>query len=90
MELPREEERRALALAPGTRLVSRLLAGARRRRLLAALRAGRLRAIRAEDVLDPEKIAGLAVESLWLFVGAGAGFALLDAAARLGRDLPPL
>jgi hypothetical protein len=80
----------ASSLGPQTRLVTRLLRGERRRRMLAALACGHLRVLRAEDVLDPEKIAALAQESLWLLVGSGAGFALLNAAARVGRAPMPL
>ena len=50
------------------RLVSRLLPGTRRQRVAAALRAGRLRAVAAEDVLDAEHIVALARESVNLLV----------------------
>lgn len=74
----------------GARLVSRLLRGERRHQLLSALRGGHLRAVRAEDILDPDKIAALAKESLWLLAGSGAGFAALNLAARSTHAPAPL
>ena len=65
--------------APGSlRLVSLLLRGRRRGRIVTALRSGNLRTIAQTDLLAPARLPGLARDSLTLLVAGGAFFAIVN------------
>jgi hypothetical protein len=68
--------------AASSRIVSLLLRGARRRQMQRAVREGRLTRMTASDVLAPESLPRLAVQSLWLLVGSAAVYALIIGLAR--------
>ncbi len=65
----------------GLRLVSLLLRGDRRRRVVTALRSGDLRTISQTDLLAPARLPGLARDSLTLLVAGGALFAIVNIVA---------
>lgn len=67
-----------LSAPSGLRLVSLLLRGRRRRRVVAALRSGNLRTIAQTDLLAPARLPGLARDSLTLLVAGGAFFAIVN------------
>ena len=60
------------------RLVSRLLRGVARRRVMAALRNGDIREIAHSNLLAPERLPTLARDSLSLLVAGGAFFAIVN------------
>lgn len=62
----------------GLWLVSRLLRGPARARIVAALRIGNLRTIAQSDLLAPARLPGLARDSLTLLVAGGAFFAIVN------------
>lgn len=64
------------------RIVSLGLRGAERRRLQEAARSGKLTQIASSDVLAEEALPRMAMQSLWLFMGSAAAYALLIGAAR--------
>jgi hypothetical protein len=68
--------------APSLRLVARFVARARRRAIDAALASGRVRRVAAVELLAPERLGGLARDSLVLLLTSGAGFVALELAAR--------
>jgi putative zincin peptidase len=72
------------------RVVARFLSKAERRRRHAAVRAGRLRPLAHVELLAPEHLPELARQSLWLLLGAGAGFLALEALARRVQHAGPL
>jgi hypothetical protein len=72
------------------RVVSRALARERRQRLNDAARTGALRRVGAVDLLQSARLPQLARTSLWLLLASGAGFALLDLAARRAQGAGPL
>lgn len=78
-EIPNTPNPPDTVYAPGSlRLVSLLLRGRRRRRVVAALRSGNLRAIAQTDLLAPARLPGLARDSLTLLVAGGAFFAIVN------------
>lgn len=76
--LPQQEMADAPQAVSGLRLVSRLLHGAARRRIAAALRTGNLRVVAQTDLLAPARLPGLARESLMLLVAGGSFFAIIN------------
>ncbi|MBF6590367.1 MAG: DUF3267 domain-containing protein [Ktedonobacterales bacterium] len=88
-DAPRDTTSAAGALATA-RIVSWPRRGARRARLEAARRAGRLREVGALDVLAADRLGDLARTSARLLVGAAAGFAALELLTRAARPTPPL
>ncbi|HEY7342676.1 MAG TPA: DUF3267 domain-containing protein [Ktedonobacterales bacterium] len=62
----------------GLRLVSLLLRGQRRRRVVSALHSGNLRVVAQTDLLAPARLPGLARDSLTLLVAGGAFFAIVN------------
>ncbi|MGE5335348.1 MAG: DUF3267 domain-containing protein [Nitrososphaerota archaeon] len=75
---PQQETSGSPQVVSGLRLVSLLLRGAARRRVVAALRAGNLRVIADTDLLAPARLPGLARDSLTLLVAGGAFFAIIN------------
>jgi putative zincin peptidase len=67
-----------LSAPSGLRLVSLLLRGHGRRRVVAALRSGNLRTIAQTDLLAPARLPSLARDSLTLLVAGGAFFAIVN------------
>lgn len=76
--------------APVLRLVARLVARSRRRAIDAALASGQMRRVAAVDLLAPERLGGLARDSLVLLLASGAGFVALDLGARHAQHVGPL
>ncbi|HST89161.1 MAG TPA: DUF3267 domain-containing protein [Ktedonobacterales bacterium] len=72
------------------RVVARLLSKAERQRRQAAARAGRLRLLDHVELLAPERLPELARQSLWLLLGSGAGFLVLEALARRVQHAGPV
>lgn len=72
------------------RLDARFLSGARRRRLNAAIRDGRLREVARMELLAPAQLQGLARVSLVLLLGSAAVFLGLQTIARTVRHVPLL
>lgn len=72
------------------RVVSRLLSRERRSVLEAAVRDGRLREVARLALLAPDKLERLALPSLWLLLGSGAGFFGLNLLARITHPNGPL
>ena len=67
-----------LTAAGKLRLVSRLLRGRARRRIVDALRNGNLRVVAQADLLAPARLPSLARDSLSLLVAGGAFFAIVN------------
>lgn len=67
-----------LTAAGKLRLVSRLLRGRARRRIVHALRNGNLRVVAQADLLAPARLPSLARDSLSLLVAGGAFFAIVN------------
>lgn len=67
-----------LMAAGKLRLVSRLLRGRARRRIVHALRNGNLRVVAQADLLAPARLPSLARDSLSLLVAGGAFFAIVN------------
>lgn len=65
-----------------SRIVSLLLRGERRRELQTAVSAGEMKQIAASDVLAPEGLPRLAVQSVWLFAVSATAYAVLIGVAR--------
>jgi hypothetical protein len=80
----------ATAATSRLRLATRLLAPAVRKRLEAAIRAGRLRQVDEVDLLAPERLPAVARRSLALLLASGAGFVALGLAARVAHHPGPL
>jgi hypothetical protein len=72
------------------RVIARLLSPARKARLAAAIADGRLHVLEAVDLLAPERLPQMARRSLGLLLGSGAGFLVLELAARTSRSSGPL
>ncbi len=72
------------------RLDARFLPLAQRRRLIAAIREGRLREVARMELLAPAQLQGLARVSLILLLGSGAVFLGLQTIARTVRHVPLL
>ena len=75
---PQNETMEAAPQVRGLRLVSLLLRGSARRRVVAALRADNLRVISRTDLLAPSRLPALARDSLSLLVAGGAFFAIVN------------
>ena len=75
---PQNDTIEAAPQTTGLRLVSLLLRGGVRRRVVAALRAGNLRVISRTDLLAPSRLPTLARDSLSLLVAGGAFFAIIN------------
>lgn len=75
---PKNDTIEAAPQVSGLRLVSLLLRGGARRRVVAALRAGNLRVISRTDLLAPSRLPALARDSLSLLVAGGAFFAIIN------------
>lgn len=70
------------------RLDARFLPPSRRRRLIAAIRAGQLREVTRMELLAPAQLQGLAQVGLILLLGSGAVFLGLQTLARTMRHVP--
>lgn len=76
--------------SPNWRVVSRLLSRDRRPVVDAAIHDGRLREVARLALLAPDKLERLALPSLWLLLGSGAGFLGLNLLARIAHSSGPL
>lgn len=76
--IPESDTADAPRAGSGLQLVSRLLRGATRERIVTALRAGNLRSIAQTDLLAPARLPGLARDSLSLLIAGGAFFAIIN------------
>lgn len=72
------------------RLDAPFVRGAKRRRIVAAIHAGRLREVARMELLAPAQLRGLAQVGLILLLGSGAVFLGLQTVARSVRHVPLL
>lgn len=72
------------------RLVARLIARPRRDTLVDAIQRRRLRVVDTLDLLATDQLPRLAMQSFWLLVASGVGYAALGLAARMAHQSGPL